>query len=331
MRFETSDVTRLTIGSTGIATFSCQIQTNGGCVTVNKGDGTPAVLQLGNSQNSFQIQFTCTGGQRLAFINGAPTEFASFYGTGISCFLGTVCAPSLSIRNDSSNTAAFTEIATCWQNAYRYVSINAGSGIEYCIPGGTSQSPYIQVQGGSLGDGGGSFKIRTGAMGSVSDKLNIFQNGVACFASNVCANSLTTIGGGLNENFNATGGGHVNRYFAVKYIPENTTQAFFRITTSGASSTQVHLAGSNSGVGWHSGQIYLASNTAYWGGWIGSGTSVSITSTAAGYISGVYSDGAGGQNYCVSVANNGTGTSSLIWAYITTITYAGYSTSFTQL
>ena len=48
-------------------------------------------MLLSNAQNSYQIHFTCTGGQRLAFINGAPTEFASFYGTGIACFLGTIC------------------------------------------------------------------------------------------------------------------------------------------------------------------------------------------------------------------------------------------------
>jgi hypothetical protein len=63
------------------------------CVIINRTDGTPAVLQLGNAQNSYQIQFTCNGGtgQRIAFINGAPSEFASFYGTGISVFTGQTC------------------------------------------------------------------------------------------------------------------------------------------------------------------------------------------------------------------------------------------------
>ena len=168
-------------------------------------------------------------------------------------------------------------------------------------------------------------------VGGVCTRLTITNDGTSTFACDLCSKTLTTFGGGLNENYSSTGGGHVNRYFAAKYIPENTTSAFFKITTSGASSTHIQLAGSNSGVGWHSGQIYLASNSAYWGGFIGSGTSVSTAGTAAGYISGMFSDGAGGQIYCVTVANNGTGTSSLIWAYITTITYAGYSTSFTQL
>jgi hypothetical protein len=83
----------LTFACTGIATFACQIQTNGGCININRTDGTPAVLQLGNTSNGYQIQYTCTGGQRLAFVNGTPSEYASFYGTGIACFLGTVCAP----------------------------------------------------------------------------------------------------------------------------------------------------------------------------------------------------------------------------------------------
>jgi hypothetical protein len=135
---------------------------------------------------------------------------------------------------------------------------------------------------------------------------------------------------GLIQNF-GSGGGRVTTYFAAKYIPENTTQAFFRITTSGASATHVHLMGTNSGVGWYSGQIYHAANTSYWGGWIGSGTQVSRVAGEAGYISGVFSDGSGGQNYCVTVANNGTSTSSLIFAYITTVTYGGYTTTFTQL
>ena len=82
---------KFTVGPTGVATFSCQIQTNGACVIVNRGDGNPAVLHLGNTSNSYQIHFTCTGGQRLAFLNGAPSEFASFYGTGISVFTGQTC------------------------------------------------------------------------------------------------------------------------------------------------------------------------------------------------------------------------------------------------
>ena len=82
---------KFTVGPTGVTTFSCQIQTNGACVIVNRGDGNPAVLSLGNTQNAYQIQFTCTGGQRIAFVNGAPSEFASFYGTGISVFTGQTC------------------------------------------------------------------------------------------------------------------------------------------------------------------------------------------------------------------------------------------------
>jgi len=112
---------------------------------------------------------------------------------------------------------------------------------------------------------------------------------------------------------------------------ENATTAFFKITTSGASSTHIQLAASNAAVGWYSSQIYHAGNSAYWGGFVGSGQNISIASGTAGYISSTYTDNSGNQTFCVTVANNGTSTQSLVWAYITTITYAGYSTSFTQL
>jgi len=65
------------------------------CMIINRTDGTPAVLQLGNAQNSFQMQFICTGGQRIAFINGAPTEFASFFGTGVACFASTITGTTI--------------------------------------------------------------------------------------------------------------------------------------------------------------------------------------------------------------------------------------------
>ena len=142
IRFETSDVTRMTIASNGISTFACQIQTNGGCVTVNKGDGTPAVLQLGNAQNSFQIQFTCTGGQRIAFINGAPTEFASFYGTGISCFAGTICTPLLTVNS-----------------AVRLYGSAGGIGCAYIVTAtGTNEQPAIILE---KAGGFGQSEIRT--------------------------------------------------------------------------------------------------------------------------------------------------------------------------
>jgi hypothetical protein len=162
-------------------------------------------------------------------------------------------------------------------------------------------------------------------------RLTIGSTGTSTFACDLCSKTLTTFGGGLNENFSSSGGGHVTRYFAVKYMSENATHAFFKITTSGASATYIKLVGTNAGVGWYSSQVYHAANSAYWGGWIGSGAQISLIGTSAGYITGTHSDGAGGQTFCVLVGNNGTGTSSLIFAYITTVTYAGYSTSFTQL
>ena len=101
-----NNAARLTISSTGIATFACQVQTNGGCISINRTDGTPAVLQLGNTSNSYAIQYTCTGGQRLAFINGAPSEFASFFGTGQTCLTGNTYVGKLSVGTDYAGFAA---------------------------------------------------------------------------------------------------------------------------------------------------------------------------------------------------------------------------------
>jgi hypothetical protein len=97
---------------------------------------------LGNAQNSFQIQFTCTGGQRIAFINGAPTEFASFYGTGISCFAGTICTPLLTVNS-----------------AVRLYGSAGGIGCAYIVTAtGTNEQPAIILE---KAGGYGQSEIRT--------------------------------------------------------------------------------------------------------------------------------------------------------------------------
>jgi hypothetical protein len=83
----------------------------------------------------------------------------------------------INIRCDSSSQAAVLRILTCAANSGRRVDINAGAGIEYTIPDGTSQSPYFQVEGGSAAAGGGSFRIRTGIQGGVADRLAVTQGG----------------------------------------------------------------------------------------------------------------------------------------------------------
>lgn len=294
----------------------------GDCVTLqmvsSDGGGTPV---SGQGQYLFAKELRLSS-TTPNFSAGSP-NIAFGDRLGIGCL--TPAAP-LTIRSDASSQSAIMEIATCSANAYRYISINAGGGISYCIPGGTSQSPFIEVQGGESSVGGGSFKVRTGAMGSVSDRLIITQSGVACFASTVCAPNF--FGNITNSNSDSTI--RVCSYFHAKYIPENTTQAMFSVTTNGASATYVQLVGTNAGVGWSSSQIYHASNSGYWGGYVGSGTSVSTTGSGA-FITSISSNNAGTQTYNVSNANNGTGTSTLVWVYVTTLTYGGYSTGFTPL
>ena len=243
---------------------------------------------------------------------GSATNYLTIDNNGISTFTCQLCA--LQFRGYNYGVAP--------QGAFR-------GGLYVCnqVSGtGTDCSLMLFSEGGA---NGGNFYIATG--GSADVKFAMDGNGLSCFRCTLSVPSLTTFGGGLNENFSSTGGGHINRYFAAKYMPENQTTAFFKITTSGASATYINLVGTNAGVGWYSSQVYHAANSAYWGGWIGGGTQISMIGTSAGYITGTHSDGAGGQTFCVLVGNNGTGTSSLIFAYITTVTFAGYSTTFTQL
>jgi hypothetical protein len=238
---------------------------------------------------------------------GSATNYLTIDSNGAACFASAVCAQQLiGISSATVNGPIYFQ-----NGGNTYFQQYVGASCDFVV--------YNTTNNG--------YSIYTNS----AQRFSIAGNGTTIVACDLCSKTLTTFGGGLNENFSATGGGHVSRYFAVKYMPENQTTAFFKITTSGASATQIHLAGTNAGVGWYSSQIYHAANSAYWGGWIGGGTEISKVGVSAGYITGVHSDGAGGQTYCVLVGNNGTGTSSLIWAYITTITFGGYSTSFTQL
>jgi hypothetical protein len=311
----------------------------GGCVGI--GTSTPtALLHVSGTpgQNNPSIRLTdsaATGNGGNVFIS-ADKQGVGYNNLTTIAYSHTLkggASASNYLTIDANGISTFTcQLCALQFRGYNYGVAPQGAfrgGLYVCnqVSGtGTDCSLMLFSEGGA---NGGNFYIATG--GNADVKFAMDGNGLSCFRCTLSVPSLTTFGGGLNENFSATGGGHINRYFAVKYMPENQTTAFFKITTSGASATYINLVGTNAGVGWYSSQVYHAANSAYWGGWIGGGTQISMIGTSAGYITGTHSDGAGGQTFCVLVGNNGTGTSSLIWAYITTVTFAGYSTSFTQL
>jgi hypothetical protein len=223
----------------------------------------------------------------------------------------TSSAP-LSIRCDASSAAAFMEIATCTSNAYRYISLNSGVGLEFCIPGGTSQSPVIQVQGGEPSVGGGSLRFRTGAMGSVTDKMVIAQNGVACFASNVCA-----------ANFSSPGFIRVHNTMKTFAISKNfgereSNTNYFRISSSVGNGYQVMIysVAQNPSVGWVQSQLYQAAVAPYWGGWVGTDGAITTTGSGAGYISSVVNGNDGTITFRVTTGNNGTTTTGTMLSYI---------------
>jgi hypothetical protein len=283
---------------------------NMGSITWYSGNDTPtaeiaAYRNTPASGNNIELRFlTAAAGTPIERMRISP-------GGNVSIGIPTSSAP-LSIRCDGSSSTAFMEIATCFQNAYRYVSINGGTGIAFCIPGGTSQSPFIEVQGGDISAGGGAFRIRTGTMGSVTDKLNIAQNGVACFASNVCAANFSSPGFLRVHNTMKT--------FAIsKNFGERESDAnYFRISSSAANGYQVMIysVAQNGSVGWVQSQLYQAATAPYWGGWVGTSGAITTTGSGAGYISSVVNGNDGTMTFRVTTGNNGTTTTGTMLSYI---------------
>ena len=119
MRFETSDVTRMTISSTGISCFACQIcaptiiaSTIGIGISNPSGllhiNGTGPTLKLtdcsasGNGGDVYlRVEKTGVGYNNLTTVafsynfkgGGSETSFLNIGSTGVSCFSNTVCAP----------------------------------------------------------------------------------------------------------------------------------------------------------------------------------------------------------------------------------------------
>jgi hypothetical protein len=290
-----------------------------------------------NNLTMLAFSYTFKGG-------ASATNYLTIDTSGISCFKGTVCAPTL-----FASTAIFSSVYCV--NSYNSLSSTTSGQMgvlgHNAISSQVTSNTINQMNSGYYGsfirqyyNEGITFYTRAnaGTAGDVlygtspvadgGERLRITSTGIACFACQVCVKSLTTTSGGVSQIQN---GVRTQTFFAYKLINENSTANFFRITTSGASSTHTQLIASNAGVGWHTSQIYHASNAGYWGGYIGSGASISITNGSAGYISGIYSDNAGAQNYCVTVASNGTSTQSLVVAYITVVLADGYGVTFTQL
>jgi hypothetical protein len=263
---------------------------------------------------------------------GSAANYLTIDSNGVSCFANTVCAPVGSFSGcigigttPSYKLDVYRGSSGVVLNLQGVDAYDAETGI-LMTSGRAKISGFLNPSGGTPGSNLRFYTMPDG--GSVTERLRITSDGIACFSSRVCAPSLTTTSGGVTQIQN---GVKTQTFFAYKFINENSTAAFFRITTSGASSTHTQLAASNAGVGWYTSQIYHAGNAGYWGGYIGSGASISIAGGAAGYISGIYSDNAGAQNYCVTVASNGTSTQSFVVAYITVVLADGYGVTFTQL
>jgi hypothetical protein len=79
------------------------------------------------------MQFICTGGQRIAFINGAPTEFASFFGTGIATFANIICSAgvkttdSIVLLKNAASDNRYLQFCDTNTGGYRYDFILQGT------------------------------------------------------------------------------------------------------------------------------------------------------------------------------------------------------------
>jgi hypothetical protein len=250
-----------------------------------------------NNLTAIAYSYTFKGG-------ASATNYLTIDTNGVSCFAGAVCAQQLiGISSATVNGPIYFQ-----NGGNTYFQQYVGSSCDLVIYNTTNNGMFVYTNS--------------------AQRLGIAGNGSAVFACQVCVKSLVTTNGNISQSQN---GVKTQTFFATKSVPESTTSAFFRITTSGASSTHVQLVSSNAAVGWYASQIYHAGNSSYWGGYIGSGASISIAGGSSGYISGIYSDNAGAQNYCVTTSNNGTSTSNLIIAYITVTAADSYGITFTQL
>ena len=254
----------LSINSTGAACFVSSVTANGDIIYNNVGNQN--LIITSGAANNGRMYIYSAGNANIGFQAGGNSWFLNNVGIGTNSpsqlldIVGTT--PIINIQGGANSNARGIQFN--YNGAFVI-----GSFLSF---GGTGENA---LSAGSTGSSGYFLTLKTDG----TERTRITSTGIACFACQVCAKSLITNAGGLTENFDATGGGHINRYFAVKYMSENATHAFFKITTSGASATYIKLVGTNAGVGWYSSQVYHAANSAYWGGWIGSGTQISLIGT----------------------------------------------------
>ncbi len=158
----------------------------------------------------------------------------------------------------------------------------------------------------------GTNDLRFVSCDPITTLFSIAQNGVACFASNVCA-----------ANFSSPGFIRVHntmRTFAIsKNFGERESDAnYFRISSSASNGYQVmvYSVAQNGSVGWVQSQLYQAATAPYWGGWVGTSGAISTIGSGAGYISSVVNGNDGTITFRVTTGNNGTVTTGTILSYI---------------
>jgi hypothetical protein len=173
----------------------------------------------------------------------------------------------------------------------------------------------------------GTNDLRFVSCDPITTLFSIAQNGVACFASNVCA-----------ANFSSPGFIRVHntmRTFAIsKNFGERESDAnYFRISSSASNGYQVmvYSVAQNGSVGWTQSQLFQAATAPYWGGWIGTSGAISTIGSGAGYINSAVIGNDGTITFRVTTGNNGTTTTGTILSYIQVTAFSIDNISITAL
>ena len=179
--FQTNGADRLTITSTGAATFACQVCV-GGDIKLDTGAADAQIILKNNaSGNPRSIAYNVEDAS-ISFNRTSGGAGATFFNSGVACFANTICLPT-------SNTSLVAGTYGTISNVGG-IDINIGNNAYY---DGTNWRRFAAQEAARIYINRNSFsflrKASDGAGSCISwdDTLFLASSGIACFASTVCS------------------------------------------------------------------------------------------------------------------------------------------------